>query len=321
MLGVDGGGTHTSACLLSTSGEFLVEIKDRPAIYARLGSRVAAMVVRLANRALERAGLHKKNLAAAAVCWTGVGRESDRRIVERALRRARLAPLIVVGSDAIAGLTGAFGAGPGIAVLAGTGSIAFARDQDGNVHRVGGWGYLLGDEGSGFAIARDGINAALKAFDGRGPATLLQPLLAEKLSLARIDEIISRLYRRPVDRGDIASLAPLVFFAAQNGDAVAQEIVHRAGRELGRLIVALLPHLQTAPQPVPVALLGNLFQQKDMLLAGLTAALAAAADRIEIVPPRFPGVVGAGLLALAKVQGVAADEGVLHRLESTYRSN
>lgn len=318
MLGIDGGGTHTSVCLISTSGEFLIEINDKPASYARLRGHLAEVIARVAARALRRAGRDKERPQAAAVCFTGVGRDSDRQTLWRALRRTRLAPQIIVDSDAIAGLTGALGMGPGIAVLAGTGSIAFARDRRGEVHRAGGWGFLLGDEGSGFAVAREGLNAALQDFDGRGPTTELRPLFERKFHLDRIDEIIPHLYLRHPDRGYMASLAPVVFHAAQNGDAVAKEIIQRAGAELGRLVVALLSHLQDATYPVSVALLGNLFQQKDMLLPGLTSALAASADKIQIVAPRFPPVVGAALMALAAIH-VMVDENLLHRLESTYR--
>jgi N-acetylglucosamine kinase-like BadF-type ATPase len=317
VLGIDGGGTHTSACLISTRGEFIAQLDDRPVSYARRGGLIADPIAQLGSRLLRKAGIKKKQLVAAAVCFTGVGRESDRQIVLQALRRKKLAPKIVVDSDAIAALAGALGARPGIVVIAGTGSIAFARDRHGGVHRVGGWGFLLGDEGSGFAIAREGLNAALQDFDGRGPKTQLRPIFEEKFRLARIDEIISQIYSRTPDRGKLASLAPLIFDAARNGDAVATEIIQRAGREYGRLIIAALAHLRDEVYPVPVALMGNLFQQKEMLLPGMMSALAEENNKIKLVEPRFPPAFGAALMGLSAMQ-IIVDEKLLRRVEESY---
>ncbi len=317
VLGIDGGGTHTSACLISTTGKFITQIEGPPLRYARVRERVADGIARLTDRILRRAEIPKKFLLAAAVCLTGVGRESDRKIVLAALRKKKLAPKIIVDNDAIAGLTGALGFAPGIVVIAGTGSISFARDQRGQIHRVGGWGYLIGDEGSGYAIARDGLNAALQDFDGRGPKTQLRQLFEEKFRVDRIDEIISQIQLPKPDRGAIAGLALVVFEAAKNSDAVAKEIIDRAGFELGRLIAAQLYHLQDVPPPITVSLLGNLFQQKKMLMAGMTNALAGEMQKIKIIEPRFPPVVGAALLALAAVN-VATDEELLRRLEESY---
>lgn len=316
VLGMDGGGTHTSACLVSTTGEFVVEIDGPPLRYARLRERVADGIIRLRDRLLRRSAVPKKKLLAAAVCMTGVGRESDRKIVLAALRKKRLAPKIIVDSDAMAGLTGALGFAPGIVVIAGTGSITFARDQRGQIHRVGGWGYLIGDEGSGFAIARDGLNAALQGFDGRAPKTQLRQLFEEKFRVGRIDEIISQIQLPKPDRGAIASLAPLVFDAAKNGDAVSVEIIQRAGFELGRLIATQLTTLREVVPPITVSLLGNLFQQNEMLMGGINKALASEMQKIKIVEPRFPPVVGAAMMALAAID-VAIDEGLLQRLEES----
>lgn len=316
VLGIDGGGTHTSACLISTTGEYLAQIEGPPLQYARVRERVADGVARLTDRILRRAGVPKKALLAAAVCLTGVGRESDRKIVLQALRRKKLAPKIIVDSDAIAGLTGALGFAPGIVVIAGTGSISFARDQRGQIHRVGGWGYLIGDEGSGYAIARDGLNAALQDFDGRGSKTQLRQLFEEKFRVDRIDEVISQIQLPKPDRGAIASLAPLVFEAAKGGDVIAAEIIHRAGFELAKLIAAQLGHFQDVPPPLSVSFLGNLFQQKEMLMAGIIKVLAEDMQKIKIVEPRFPPMVGAALMALAAVD-IATDEELLQRLKES----
>jgi len=316
VIGIDGGGTHTSFCLVSTQGDYLGEYEERPLSYARLQNRFAEALAKMTARVLRKAGVNKTALRAAAVCFTGIGRERDRKLVRAKLRHLRFAPIVIVDSDFMAALTGALGTDPGIVLLAGTGSVAFARDRDGILHRVGGWGYLIGDEGSGFAVARDGMNAALQDFDGRGPKTQLRTLLGKKFHLDRIDEIISRVYRQVPDRGEIASLAPLIFQAAKDGDAVAQSIIERAGMELGRLIAAALAHFREPEHPVRVAFMGNLFQEKQMMIP---AMLTRNANAIRIIEPRFSPAIGAALLALQAMK-IAIDENMLNRLETTYRN-
>ena len=317
VIGVDGGGTHMSACAITVRGVFVLQVDDLPVSYAQQRGRIADPVARLCTRLLRGAGIEKKRVEAVAVCFTGVGRESDRQIVRRALRRKSLAPTLIVESDAVAALTGALGGGPGIVVIAGTGSIGLGRDGRGQIHRAGGWGFLIGDEGSGFAIARDALNAALQDFDGRGPATSLRRMFEEAFGLRRMDEVIPRIYPPRPDRGAIAKLAPIVFGAAQHGDTVASQILYRAGVELGRLVLALLPRLGDLAVPVPLALLGNLFQQKELLLSGFNAVLSSLSGRIEIVVPRFPPAVGAALLGLAGNQ-IQLDDAMLRRLDDTY---
>lgn len=315
FLGFDGGGTHLRGCLIDGHGNVLATAAHPPASFPKLKEKIGAPVAALKNELQARAGLSGTMIAAAGFCSTGVGRPADREIVERALQENGLALKIVAESDALAALTGAFGGGPGIIVIAGTGVICFGRTPAGEIIRVGGWGYLLGDEGSGFSVAQAALIAALKDWDGRGAATALRKIFEQHFNVASIELVISKIYTPDFDRGKFAELAPLVFAAADNGDAVAQEIIKTAGRGHGHLIRAARQR-GSWPTPVPLALIGNLFRRRDVLLPGLWEILPE--KDLTLIPPRFEPVVGAALLAM-KAADIALTEEFLKKLERTWQ--
>ncbi|MCG3121192.1 MAG: N-acetylmuramic acid/N-acetylglucosamine kinase [bacterium] len=316
FLGFDGGGTHLRGCLIDESGSVLAAAAQPPASFPKLKEKIGAPVAELANALKKIAGLSHATISAAGFCSTGVGRPADRAIVERALNEKNIAQKIIAESDALAALTGAFGGGPGIIVIAGTGVICFGRAPGGEIIRVGGWGYLLGDEGSGFSVAQAGLIAALKNWDGRGAPTMLREIFEKRFNVVSIELLISQIYSPEFDRGKFAELAPLVFSAADQGDAVAQEIIRNSGRAHGHLIRAVLQRA-TWPIPVPLALIGNLFRRRDVLLPGLWEILPE--KELALIAPRFEPVVGAALLAMMAT-GVSLNEDFLMKLERSWQA-
>jgi N-acetylglucosamine kinase-like BadF-type ATPase len=315
FLGFDGGGTHLAGCLIDLTGEVLASVSHPPAGFPKLQEKIAEPIVKLAHDLQTRAGLSPAPVHAAGFCSTGIGRASEREVVERALREKNLAEKIIVESDAMAALTGAFGGGAGIILIAGTGVICFGRTPDGEIVRVGGWGYLLGDEGSGFALAQAALIAALKDWDGRGAKTALRPIFEKHFNVTSIELIISQIYSGDYDRGKFAELAPLVFDAADQGDAVAGEIIRNTGRELGNLVRAAASRGKWNI-PIPLALVGNLFRRRDALLPGFWEVLDAA--QFYLVTPRFEPVVGAALLAMLR-SGMTLTEDFLAKLERSWQ--
>jgi len=314
FLGFDGGGTHLRGCLIDGNGEVLAVASHPPASFPKLKEKIGAPVAALTRELQTRANLSEE-IFAAGFCSTGVGRPVDREIVERALSEKNIAQKIVAESDALAALTGAFGGGPGIIVIAGTGVICFGRAPNGEIIRVGGWGYLLGDEGSGFSMAQAALIAALKNWDGRGAPTALREIFEKHFNVASIELIISQIYSSDFDRGKFAELAPLVFTAADQGDAVAQEIIKNAGRGHGHLIRAALQR-GSWPTPVPLALIGNLFRRRDVLLPGLWEILLE--KDFVVIAARFEPVVGAALLAMMAA-GIALTENFLTNLKRSWQ--
>ncbi|MDZ7343433.1 MAG: hypothetical protein ONA90_02840 [candidate division KSB1 bacterium] len=315
MIGIDGGGTHLSGCLINRAGEVLAVVSHPPASFPQWKERIGEPVAELVRALQKRAGLSHDSVGILGYCSTGIGRQADRELAERALREKKLAEAVVVESDALAALTGAFGGGPGIVVIAGTGAICLGRTLTGEIIRVGGWGYLLGDEGSGFALAQSGLIAALKDWDGRGPQTALRQIFEKHFNVTSIELILSSIYGGEYDRGKIAELAPLVFEAADKGDGVAKAIVETAGRELGRLVGAAQKRGQW-PSPIPLATIGNLFRRSDMLLPSFWEVLST--EDFHWMPPQFEPMVGAALLAML-ANGMKLDEDFLKQLNRAWQ--
>ncbi|MGH7598519.1 MAG: N-acetylglucosamine kinase [bacterium] len=315
FLGFDGGGTTLRGCLIDESGEVLSVISHPPASFPKLKEKIGEPVAALARELQARAGLPFGPATAAGFCSTGVGRPAEREIVQRALREKNVAETIIAESDFMAAHAGAFGGGPGIIVNAGTGVFGFGRTASSENIRVGGWGYLLGDEGSGFAMAQAALIAALKDWDGRGPKTTLRSIFEKHFNVPSIELSITAIYHPDFDRGKFAELAPLVFEADDNGDAVAREIVRHNGRELGHLVRAAANRGQWS-FPIPLALIGNLFRRSDLLLPGFWEVLDA--KQFNLIVPRFESVVGAAFLGIMVI-GIILRNDFLNNVEKSWQ--
>ena len=163
---------------------------------------------------------------------------------------------VQVVHDASIAQDAAFGSESGLVVIAGTGSVVFARARDGTTRRIGGWGHLLGDEGSGYAVGRAGLQAVADAFDG-GPDTSLRARVAEQYDVDERDALIHWVYQ---DEFALQNVAPLVIQAAADGDSVASEILASQADELMHQIGWLIDAVDDiAPR---IALLGGMFRNE-----------------------------------------------------------
>jgi N-acetylglucosamine kinase-like BadF-type ATPase len=320
VIGIDGGGTKTRAVVVTVEGEFLGEALGPSSNFQVLGpEKMARVLDECIQQALEVAGRKDLRLRRISAGLAGVGRPSDRERALQAMRELGFDAEYQVDSDAVAALTGAFAGGQGIIVIAGTGSICFGKGADGRVERSGGWGYLLGDEGSGYYIGQQAIIAALKDLDGRGPATQLRSALERRYGLERIDRIIPKVYQGEIDRTEIANLAPLVFQTAAQGDAVAQEVIQRAGEELGKLAAAVARRLTWSDKVVRVAPIGSLFRQIHVLAPHMERELRKAGVPFAMVSPMFDPAVGAALLGL-EAEGITIDDSLCRKLAASVGS-
>ena len=186
--------------------------------------------------------------SASCVGLAGSGRPTERRIVTGVLRDLGLGPTLSVVHDAEIALVAGVTRGAGVAVVAGTGSMAYGKDFDGRSARSGGWGHLLGDEGSAFWLGREAIRLCLESDDGRGPETALSELLAHGLQLDIPDGLISWVYNDKLAPSKIAALLPLVQKAAEQGDSVAECLIEEAADHLARAAHAVASQLELGPQ-------------------------------------------------------------------------
>jgi N-acetylmuramic acid 6-phosphate etherase len=256
-LGIDGGGTHTVALLGDRAGTVLGRGTAGPSNRQAVGTeRAMAALDEAVSAAFAAAGRTRGPVASACLGLAGADRPEDQAVIREWAERVRLAGQVEVTSDAAILLAAGTPEGWGLVLIAGTGSIAFGRAADGRRARAGGWGHLLGDEGSAYALVIAALQAVARAADGRGPATSLTERLLARLGVSQPQGLIAAVYRSGRDRADLAALAPLVVEAAED-DAVAAAIVEEAAAELAQAGAAVALQLGWSG-PLPVALAGGL---------------------------------------------------------------
>ncbi len=325
VVGVDGGGTKTACAVADMEGSLLGLGFVGPSNPLRLagGTREAAQVVRHGVKAAVRdAGLDTSapgwRIRVAQLALGGVGTDGVNVAMTEAARAVLDAESVYVENDAAAGLAAAAGELYGVVIVAGTGSIAMAVDRAGRRARSGGWGYRVGDEGSGQDIGRLGLAAVTRAHDGRGPATSLVGRALARYGIDTPDDLRSVMYRQPVNNRDIADFCLDVVAAAQEGDAVALRIMEHAGRELALTACAAARALGMETGEFPVALCGGVFRAGDVVLDPFRGELAKLAPGARAVKAPYPPVVGSVILALLRA-GVACDEAIRRRLAESWK--
>src|SRR5271154_7116442 len=232
FLGVDGGQSSTYALIGDASGRVLGAGRGGPSNHvaasegrAKFTGAIESSVV----AACAEAGLEAAKVRFASACLGFSGGPADKEAILREILRSERT---LVTHDALIALSGATAGEPGVIVIAGTGSIAFGRNASGTTARAGGWGYVFGDEGGGFYIARQALRAALKFEEGWGQATSLRSIFLEASGARDVNELLHSFYTPEFPRPRIAAFARLVDDSAEHGDAMALEILNEAAREL-----------------------------------------------------------------------------------------
>jgi glucosamine kinase len=295
-IGIDGGGTRAVALVVDSSGEELARVEGQPGLIRVTDPAAgAAALSDLAARALSEAGAEP--VAVVMCCGlAGAGREPERRGLEVALQLNAPARRVIVITDAEAALYDAFGSGPGILLIAGTGSIAWGRAHDGRVARCGGWGHILGDEGSGYSIGLAALRASVRAHDGRSETTLLLEAILRHTGVSGPEALVG--WSASATKGKIGALAPLVTRAAEQDDRVARVIVETAAGELALHVSALYRRMMPWEEPPGIALGGGLIApggpMRDVTIDALRSLSLPIVVREDVVD----GARGAAKLAL-----------------------
>jgi N-acetylglucosamine kinase-like BadF-type ATPase len=294
-LAIDAGGTKTDLLWAQADGQVLAHIQGQGLNIATQPPTTWQLIL---EELFQSARVDRMSISITCAGVAGYTlpdrRERFDHLLQEMLPRAR----VVVLPDYAIALEGATGGSLGVLVIAGTGSIACGRDREGRLMRAGGWGYLLGDEGSGFWIGREALRAALAAKEGWGEPTLLTEMLAQALGTADAGEWLSALYRSQNPQSLLAQLAPLVAEAAERGDIPATRILTDAAHLLAGLVIHVATHLYL-PEDFPVCTVGGVWKSGGMFLRRFREQLVTylPAWRGEIKPPLYSPVEGALLLA------------------------
>lgn len=295
-LGIDGGGTKTT-CALGDDNSILATAQSGGSNPIRLGDTVARTSLHDAIRQVcARAGVDPAAIRSACMGASGGGHSDKSRRLEQMLAELLHGKVCVVGDMEIA-LQAAFGAGPGVITIAGTGSISFGRDAEGRTLRIGGWGFAISDEGSGQWIGRSAASRSLRARDD-GESTMLLDRILSAWNLNAFEDLIPLANASPPP--DFSALFPTVLTVADAGDPLARRVLSDAGEELARLATTVIRRLFPRPEPtVPLAMTGGVFRQSALVRQVFYNRVCTDFPHAAVNPTVIEPVRGA--LALARL--------------------
>ena len=295
FVGIDGGGTKTTAVIIDDAGNELARLDgDAGRVDVLQPEAGAHTLADLAAHALANARVTQ--LPSVLCCaLAGAGREPERVSIERALSSLRIAEQVHVVGDFEAAMFDAFGGGAGILVISGTGSSAWGRAQDGRCVRAGGWGHLIGDEGSAYALGRDALMLAMREFDGRGENAGFMPAVLARTGVQSEEGLVR--WAASAGKADFAALAPVIFDAAQRGSLSAQDAIEDAAAEVAMHVAALYDRLGPWDTPPAVALAGGLIEPGRPLREAVLREIEALTIPVAIVEERIDAARGAAGIA------------------------
>lgn len=283
VVGLDGGGSKTRVVVADERGETVTSV-DGPGCAVRPGGveHSAEVIATTVRDALEAAGMPHVMPKVLCAGVAGVGRDADRQALWQTLVSRELAEEVVVHPDATVALDDAFGDGPGILLISGTGSVAFGRSPAGVFGRTGGWGPVFGDEGSGAWIGRRALSVVTAAADGREPETALTGAILTATETDEVRDLIG--WAAQATPAHFASLAPAVHATAQAGDLRANALLTLATEELALHVRALARQLFVDERAVtPVALAGGLLTRGAPLRRRLEHRLKSVVPGADIL--------------------------------------
>jgi glucosamine kinase len=298
VLGIDAGGTKTRALLAEETGRVLGRGHGGG---ANLKTHGELEVEKVLHRVIEEAESEANAKPdAVALGIAGADRPEDHAVLRTILRRMGFRQRVLVTNDARVAFVAGSPSRVGLALICGTGSIAWGQNAAGEIARAGGWGWHLADEGSGFWIGARAVRAALRGADGRGPGTALAEAVREHFGIGSVEEIVRIVYDGEFPRHQIAMLAPRVAGAAAAGDAVAGGILDEAAEELAAAARSVRGRLRLDERPYDIVLSGGTFAAVPALAEAATALLAApgaTVRRLEEEP-----AMGAVKLAMEQLE-------------------
>jgi N-acetylglucosamine kinase-like BadF-type ATPase len=324
VLGIDVGGTKTVCLLANESAQIIAEGREEGANLQGAGELALEKVLHsVMEKTLAAPGVAAAlgspvrphvgpspgdlGIIPSAICLgiAGVDRAADEAVVRSIMKRIGHKARILVVNDALIALQAGVGDAPGIVIVSGTGSIAYGRNANREASRAGGWGYVLGDEGSGYWIGRLALRAVVRHADGRGRVTSLTPRLLAHFGVQRAADLIHQIYHEDVSPRSIAALAKYVQHSRDEGDMVATGILNHAADELITAATAVMTRLELADQPFTFVLAGGMFHAIPWLCDQLQLLLPSVARHSRVVRLEDEPALGAVRLAIAETQGGA----------------
>jgi N-acetylglucosamine kinase-like BadF-type ATPase len=291
--GWDGGGTSTVIECIDENGNTLLRAEAGP--FNSAGNE-STLYKTVADSLAYMAGLNGglKNCGGLCIGGAGISSEAVRAGLKNALKENNFTAPYQLAADYETAFYGAFKDEPGIILISGTGSVCYGQNANGKNHRAGGWGHIIDDGGSGYAIARDVLSAVVQSLDGRIPHTVLIEEIFERLNINEISKLITYIHNA-TGKKEIAALAPLCFKSASVGDITAKNIINKAAADLFKLIEAVARALQL--NHFPLALHGSTLIKGIALREGLLNLLESSSYDFTIHEDNTNAARGAAFMA------------------------
>ncbi len=303
VLGIDAGGTKTVCYLADEQGRLISSARGGGANLQALGE---LHVEKVLHDVMEEA-IGEREIVPAAICLgiAGVDRPEDSAVVRGIMRRIGFKARSLVVNDALVALEAGAPGAAGVVIISGTGSIAYGRNSRNEGARAGGWGHVLGDEGSGYWIGRAALRAVLREADRRGPATLLTPLLLTHFGVSEASNLIHQVYQHKLQPAAIGALAECVQAAFRENDEAAVGILRAAANELEASGLSVARRLQLDKEPFVFLLAGGIFRAVPWLREELGRRLPRAFPNATARLLESEPAAGAVSLALQEARGGA----------------
>ena len=303
VLGIDAGGTKTVCILADEQGHVMAEARSSGANLQAVGELEVEKVL---HQVMDDA-LGDRGILPQAVCLgiAGVDRDADLAVVRSIMKRIAYKARTIVVNDALVALVAGAGRDPGLVLIAGTGSIAYGCNRAARAARAGGWGYVLGDEGSGYWIGRRALAAVVRQSDQRGRPTLLTGRLLQHFGIGKPEDLVQVVYYRNLRPSAIAALATHVSQAARDGDEVAKDILAEGADELLGAARSVITRLRLDTEPFVCVFAGGIFQAVPWLADHLGARLLEASPLCRVTRLATEPAMGAVRLALDELHGGA----------------
>lgn len=290
VAGIDGGGTGTTLELLDNSGKFIERRKFGPFNVNSIGEERFRELLREIFDFINTVG----ECEAICIGAAGISNPAVKSIISEVSREKKFTGKLLLKGDHEIALYGAMSGKSGSILIAGTGSICTGITEDDKTARAGGWGHLIDDVGSGYALGRDALTAIVRAQDGRGVKTVLTELVGKEWKAENISQLIAETYST-ADKSHIASLSPLVEQAGRQGDVAALAIIEKNAEELTELAAAV--YRQLGKKELEISLLGGLLSHETLLREKFIRALSIKLPEMKVKEPDMDASAGAALWA------------------------
>lgn len=322
VLGIDAGATRTTCVALDSAGHTLCRREADASYHQNLGIESAlGSVRRVIADALEI--VDRYEVEAVCLGLAEADRPEDIRMLNSLLPTIILDSFppntqflpgfaVVACDDSLIALIGGTGKSIGVVVVTGTGSIAFGRNRKGETKRVGGWGSVLGDEGSAYDIAIRGLQAAMRSYDGRLRSTILKERFMQHFRIKNMEDLVEVVYQRRLQVKEIAKLAPIVDKAAAEGDLVSVGIMQLSVKELTLATSTVIDSIFCNSETFEIVTVGSVWNGSSRIRDAFKEAIIALKPSARVISPRHEPAYGAGLLALNAIDkldlGIALDD-------------